>query len=96
MTWARWEKQGALPPVIFLAVNNRSSICFEDFCFVMKITGFKSICSTRGHRPLQFKLNILLHMHFPLLIFFAKNVLSRENCQRRSGLIFEIGAIDGY
>ena len=38
MTWLWLEKQGALPPAIFLAVNNHSNICFGDFCFVMKIT----------------------------------------------------------
>ena len=59
MTWPRWMKQGTLPPAIFLAVNNHSSICFGDFCFVMKITTFRSTGSTKGPRPPQFQFNNL-------------------------------------
>ena len=42
----------------------------RDFCFVMKITGYRNICPARGPRPPQLKFNDLFNQHFPWLIFF--------------------------
>ena len=77
MTWLRREKQGTMPPTILLALNNHSSICFGDFCFVMKLTSIRSTCTTTGPRPPQFKFNNLFNKHFSEIIFFSSKVFYR-------------------
>ena len=81
MTWPRWGKQDTLPPAIFLAVHNNSSICFGDVCFVIKITSFMSTCMTKGPRSSQFKFNNLFNKQFLWLIFF----LSKVFCHAQTG-----------
>ena len=47
------SKVPTLSSVIFLAVNNRSSTYFGDFCFVMKITGLGVHVGLGGPCPLK-------------------------------------------
>ena len=61
---------------MFLAVNNNSSSC-GDFCFIIKITAFRSDVRLGGPRLPQFKFNNLFNKHFALLIYFLSKVFCR-------------------
>ena len=62
---------------------------FEDFCFVLKITSFRSMYDQEPKHP-RFNFNNLFNKHFPKLIFF-KSILSRENWRDGGGLLFKVG-----
>ena len=53
-------------------------IFLRDFCFVMKITNYKSTWTVREPKQLQFKFYDLFNEHFPLL-FFSSKVFCRRN-----------------
>ena len=49
---------------------------------------------TKGAGAPQFKFNNLFNQHFPMLFFF-KNISSRENWRGGGGLLFKVGIIQG-
>ena len=63
---------------------------FEDFCFVMKITSFRYICTTRSPCTLDSTSIICWISISPNLIFF-KSILLRENWRDGGGLLFKVG-----
>ena len=40
-------------------------IFLTDFCFVMKLTNYRSACTAAGVQALQFIFNSLFNEHFP-------------------------------
>ena len=46
-----------------------SKLFLGNFCFVMKITSYRSTCTAKGTRLTQFKFNHLFNEHFRLLTF---------------------------
>ena len=68
-------EQGTLPPAKFLASKIltlpsanlvfHSNVRREDFCFIMKITSFRSTCTATGPGFPQIKFNNLFNNHFP-------------------------------
>ena len=95
-----WGKQGTLPPVIFLEVNDntlKALPCrWKYIFFVMKITSFKSTSDMhdQGPRHPQFKLNNLLNKHFPLANFFFKSILPHKSWLGE--LLLKVGTTDKW
>ena len=61
----------------------------------MKLTSYRSACMTRVPTNPQFKFDILLDEHFPLLIFFLK-YFERKNWRGEDELLLKNGTLNGY
>ena len=69
-----------------------SNVCLEGFCFVMKISSFRSTC--RYDEEAQ-ALN-LFNEYFSNIKFFFKSILSRKNWRGGDEVLLKNGTLDGY